>query len=101
GIRDFHVTGVQTCALPICRGAAPDVAPVTELARSMAWSELDGGEAPDANVDDEDTIAGIGSLRARRPGERQEQERPLTLARHEEIGRASCRGRGERPGGQR
>src|SRR5690606_40638519 len=22
GIRDFHVTGVQTCALPICRGAA-------------------------------------------------------------------------------
>src|SRR5690606_41055250 len=20
GIRDFHVTGVQTCALPICRG---------------------------------------------------------------------------------
>src|SRR5690606_40414848 len=22
GIRDFHVTGVQTCALPICRGSA-------------------------------------------------------------------------------
>src|SRR5690606_40619360 len=28
GIRDFHVTGVQTCALPICRqpGAAEDPA---------------------------------------------------------------------------
>src|SRR5215475_13339221 len=23
GIRDFHVTGVQTCALPICLAAAP------------------------------------------------------------------------------
>src|SRR5690606_40291414 len=23
GIRDFHVTGVQTCALPISRGAVP------------------------------------------------------------------------------
>src|SRR5690606_41017665 len=23
GIRDFHVTGVQTCALPICSGARP------------------------------------------------------------------------------
>src|SRR5690606_41119536 len=22
-IRDFHVTGVQTCALPICRSAGP------------------------------------------------------------------------------
>src|SRR6266511_5259654 len=24
GIRDFHVTGVQTCALPICRRWLPD-----------------------------------------------------------------------------
>src|SRR6266700_2893398 len=24
GIRDFHVTGVQTCALPICRTVAAD-----------------------------------------------------------------------------
>src|SRR5690606_40496101 len=23
GIRDFHVTGVQTCALPICAGRLP------------------------------------------------------------------------------
>src|SRR5690606_40745583 len=23
GIRDFHVTGVQTCALPICRESGP------------------------------------------------------------------------------
>src|SRR5207253_4011399 len=25
GIRDGHVTGVQTCALPICRGVLPPV----------------------------------------------------------------------------
>src|SRR5690606_40108114 len=25
GIRDFHVTGVQTCALPICHGSAKRV----------------------------------------------------------------------------
>src|SRR5690606_41513241 len=27
GIRDFHVTGVQTCALPICEPAGGDAAP--------------------------------------------------------------------------
>src|SRR5207302_2888158 len=29
GIRDFHVTGVQTCALPICSGARCPSAPCT------------------------------------------------------------------------
>src|SRR5690606_41083860 len=29
GIRDFHVTGVQTCALPISRGSRPDGERVT------------------------------------------------------------------------
>src|SRR5690606_39673167 len=27
GIRDFHVTGVQTCALPICHGRRASLAP--------------------------------------------------------------------------
>ncbi|MGE0792053.1 MAG: VIT domain-containing protein [Sandaracinaceae bacterium] len=60
-------------------GAAPSVAPVPDLAGSMAWSELGtvGG------TDDLDTIAGIGSLRARRPGEREDRERPLNLASHQ------------------
>lgn len=61
-------------------GDAPSVAPFTDLARRMAWSELGGPTEGDA--DDADTLAGIGSLRARRPGERQAQERPLHLARH-------------------
>ncbi|MCA9605702.1 MAG: FecR domain-containing protein, partial [Myxococcales bacterium] len=66
-------------------GTAPTVTPYTELARSMAWSELGSASAQgdeEAAAEDADTLAGIGSLRARRPGERQEQERPLHLARH-------------------
>lgn len=60
-------------------GRAPDVAPVTNLANELAWAEIGGGEE---QAGDEDTIAGIGSLRARRPGEREDHERPLTLATH-------------------
>src|SRR5690606_39802871 len=38
GIRDFHVTGVQTCALPISR---PEVSvPVTEAARPRTFRRL-------------------------------------------------------------
>ncbi|MBX3273991.1 MAG: FecR domain-containing protein [Sandaracinaceae bacterium] len=61
-------------------GAAPTVTPFTDLARRLAWAEL--GAPAEGEVDDEGAVAGIGSLRARRPGERQEQERPLHLARH-------------------
>src|SRR5690606_40056868 len=35
GIRDFHVTGVQTCALPICRDHSPFVID-TQTARITA-----------------------------------------------------------------
>src|SRR6266511_4429307 len=31
GIRDFRVTGVQTCALPICEGARPSPAEVVSF----------------------------------------------------------------------
>src|SRR5690606_40220923 len=33
GIRDFHVTGVQTCALPICLGQPPDLTLEVEVER--------------------------------------------------------------------
>src|SRR5690606_40090887 len=50
GIRDFHVTGVQTCALPIsttklpgsAQNSATDSASATRLRRSPA-SQLDQG----------------------------------------------------------
>jgi len=59
--------------------AAPSVAPVTDLSSSVAWSEL-GSEAEEERAE---SLAGIGSLRARRPGQRGDQERPLHLASHE------------------
>src|SRR5690606_23655815 len=37
GIRDFHVTGVQTCALPIWRGIGD-----TTLGRLEAWAAATG-----------------------------------------------------------
>jgi tetratricopeptide (TPR) repeat protein len=53
------------------------VAPVANLASTTAWSELGlQGETVEAGP------AGLGELRARRPGEREDRERPLTLARH-------------------
>lgn len=55
-------------------GGGPEVAPVTGLASTIAWSEL--GVEPE----EDEALPGIGSLRARRPGERQERERPLAVA---------------------
>src|SRR4051794_41980819 len=72
GIRDGRVTGVQTCALPICgreRGG-------------------DGGRARRPA----DRRGRPGGARGDE-GERRGQARPL------QIGRASCRGRGEMLGG--
>src|SRR6266700_7243341 len=59
GIRDFHVTGVQTCALPISNGPADDgVAPgaVAEGVGSAA-----DAEAPrDGAIDDHERRARMG-----------------------------------------
>ncbi len=55
---------------------APQVVPAVNLAGSLGWSELEG------DVGDDAPIAGLGELRAHRPGEREEQERPLHLAHH-------------------
>lgn len=60
--------------------APPSVAPVTDLSSSVAWSELGAIEADDDARSE--SLAGIGSLRARRPGQRGDQERPLALASH-------------------
>src|SRR5258707_10843760 len=48
GIRDIGVTGVQTCALPICGGLRPDLypgrrLPATEDLRDAARTRLGGG----------------------------------------------------------
>src|SRR5690606_40273478 len=89
GIRVFHVTGVQTCALPISharpvsrKGFAP--APRSEhVARSRAK------KAPRRGF-----FAGIGPALCPRAAHR-------LLAGRREIGRASCRERGSGPVGAR
>lgn len=56
-------------------GVAARVVPATNIAESVAWSELD-------TADDDLPTPGLGELRAHRPGEREEEERALSLAHH-------------------
>jgi tetratricopeptide (TPR) repeat protein len=60
---------------------APVVTPAIDLARAVAWSDL-GGDSGTAGIVPEEEVAipGIGSLRARRPGEREDRERPLAVS---------------------
>lgn len=59
------------------QGRAPEVAPTIDLARAVSWATLEDNTA---EHDTESTVPGIGSLRARRPGESQDRERPLFVA---------------------
>src|SRR5262249_58400433 len=81
GIRDWSVTGVQTCALPIFNPGRE----LARVAREKAWPVLrfNSRGRPGALVlaRNAATIYGAGAV---------------TLT---EIGRASCRERGERSGG--
>src|SRR5690606_40741748 len=76
GIRDFHVTGVQTCALPICRDAI---------------GQLRIGSGPAAILVDFALEAKCYALESA-VGVR-EISRLISRLRHRqfEIGRASCR----------
>src|SRR5690606_39948700 len=82
GIRDFHVTGVQTCALPISVGAGWHACPVTEIDANIdalvpAWLTL-----PDIAEQ-----LGVEVTRVRQLV----KEGQLIAVR--QIGRASCRER--------
>src|SRR5690606_40695628 len=43
GIRDFHVTGVQTCALPICSPHTISSGPTKTRTARTSWSAVDVG----------------------------------------------------------
>src|SRR5690606_39524798 len=73
GIRDFHVTGVQTCALPICR-IKPGPTPATEMSG-------DSGRP------------GTAASTAATPSVQQLLQPDLKHALQAQIGRASCRER--------
>src|SRR5262249_56444638 len=81
GIRDWSVTGVQTCALPI----------------SVRDCRLPSRRGMGAVVE-----ADVEEVRRRRGGDRGERTRVhehVAVAVEDEIGRASCRERGESAGG--
>src|SRR5436309_11666001 len=95
GIRDFHVTGVQTCALPIWRQdrrREPDAARIGSRRLAIAYTRLADGDRTDTGhhlalrqvaVADDALVAVLG----------------LQIGMLAEIGRASCRERVESEGG--
>src|SRR5690606_39930172 len=84
GIRDFHVTGVQTCALPISRGAGQC---------SDDWMRLTTPEHGSDEIMDENKMNAVEAMPD--PSRR----KFLNSAALAEIGRASCRERGWGTGG--
>src|SRR5690606_40875703 len=94
GIRGFHVTGVQTCALPIFDGLSFDLEKGTTLGivgesgsgKSVTSLSILGLHDPSTT-----TITGEIWLEDQ---ELVSADRAV-MERLREIGRASCRGRGE------
>src|SRR5690606_39701710 len=84
GIRDFHVTGVQTCALPISCGDTPGAnGPIDE------GTPIQGGTATVANTSDFDAFNPFVST----DYDTGQVLRFLLFMPLIEIGRASCRER--------
>src|SRR5437762_13953796 len=81
GIRDTSVTGVQTCALPICDLGVSE-AEVSEMEKRLAARDLSFDPAPEP--EDEEPYSPAAYLPA-----------PDADPAAQEIGRASCRERVE------
>src|SRR5207302_7975634 len=96
GIRDFHVTGVQTCALPIYSGAlfTANSGGLLAVAKCMlaaaAFARGSGGC---------DWRAAFLAVRARAASMTLRKSTSIRSGWPEEIGRASCRERGWASGG--
>src|SRR5690606_40832273 len=82
GIRDFHVTGVQTCALPI---SDQDGGDVVHAAVAVGGSGEFAGEAVEREVVPREDRGELSVVH--HPGE------AVGAEEDEEIGRASCRER--------
>src|SRR5690606_41169270 len=98
GIRDFHVTGVQSCALPICFAAAGYAVVVFDY-RSFGESEGEPRQVLDIAMQHEDWRA---ALRFARSLEGIDHTRVVawgTSFSGGQIGRASCREGVEMPVG--
>src|SRR5207302_3364464 len=91
GIRDFHVTGVQTCALPICLPYA-HVFAAASISHGNGWTK--GTDAISVTASHE-ALEMLGDPRANEfcfDGDRRLWAREVC---DPEIGRASCRERVE------
>src|SRR5207249_8852804 len=94
GIRDRNVTGVQTCALPICQ--VPRIVDALNTGNLTAIDEVfDAGYVdrtpnPGTTPDREGFKQGLTKFRAAFPDFRYTIEDEIV-----EIGRASCRERGK------
>src|SRR5207302_7866047 len=96
GIRDFHVTGVQTCALPIC----------SDNAGCGRWSARRGGKYNRVGGIEVRVVENVKEIRSELRAEALRQresfrDRQIQLgqSRSLQIGRASCRERVETGGG--
>src|SRR5207302_7054279 len=93
--RDFHVTGVQTCALPIYdENAAPLYKQAfLALPRLVPASPSTGRMNPQLSPVDERLLRRLLSDPNERPGNVSMQQVREVLSGTDEIGRASCRER--------
>src|SRR5690606_39322315 len=94
GIRDFHVTGVQTCALPICPRARRTLAERLGRRPLVGATVREPGERILRRFPAEFRADRLGDAAAE-SAEPPLARRPLLGAdRLQEIGRAAWRGRG-------
>src|SRR5207302_2950534 len=90
GIRDFHVTGVQTCALPISgRGRNPSARPLEISGRGEGITVLTVLDAEVVRRRCNDDVDAVGRPLLKHLHAIREVE----AAGRSEIGRASCRER--------
>src|SRR5690606_40098315 len=87
GIRDFHVTGVQTCALPI--SLAPDITSLAQIRGKRV--AVEGAEVGGVMLDALLAEAGLQVTDIQVVSMTVNEQ---LAAYRMEIGRASCRGRG-------
>src|SRR5690606_41035282 len=93
GIRDFHVTGVQTCALPISSSVAGGALGPRRQDRGVGWP------LGQVHVGNRYRLAEVRQAAGAREevGRRQYRlaERSFRESQGQQIGRASCRYRGQ------
>src|SRR5690606_39996193 len=88
GIRDFHVTGVQTCALPISRTAAVERRILVE---QVVHAYADRVTIRKAHAARQVDVAAAAQFRVgRQSARRGAEERQVLIAVLSEIERASC-----------